>query len=533
MSSKSASRKLLGPGAVFSLKPTLHGRPSDSSLPRTTMNFGPVATLLTFLLLSCVITPCRAQTSKIFQWGFSGNALSTSLPSCRTFGITVKPFTAGNDTHGVPPFYMVAFAIDGTPSTTLIGTSEDNLNWEVNQPVGAQLLLEVVDSQGSSGGVPPNLFTVVAGQTTQCVPPASTDPPFTVTANVTDTLNTCQPWGLTIVGGTPPYNVTLAALNSPIVTNVTMGPDDDAFTFIDRADPNTQLIAAISDLNGRWASGTPIVKTAGSANVDCIGLSSSSGKASLIKAAEQAALAQEESRKRMGVIAGVVVTLVVLLLLGGAGAFLFLRRRKMQRRAREISPRQFEAGGDTTPPFEESGGQILSINAFISPASPTQPRSPKSPGASTFRTPSTTIASVPAAGPSGRRYLSQQDSGSQHSVTTSGGMSIRNPDRPAFTNFPTASVRRSAKEIEAGLATGNSMHSDYSGDAGSDLSVSRPLVERSQSAMAPSGPSGGPRYPARSASVGTPAAEIIYQHQDAGVLRELPPPYADRGSREP
>jgi hypothetical protein len=44
-----------------------------------------------------------------------------------------------------------------------------------------------------------------------------------VVANVTDTLTTCQPWGLTIKGGTPPYNLTLAAVNSPVVTNVTMG----------------------------------------------------------------------------------------------------------------------------------------------------------------------------------------------------------------------------------------------------------------------------------------------------------------------
>lgn len=83
---QSASRKLLGPGAVFSLKPTLHGRSSDSSpslprIQRPAMNFGPVATLLAFLLLSCVITPCRAQTSKIFQWSFSGNVRVLVVPA--------------------------------------------------------------------------------------------------------------------------------------------------------------------------------------------------------------------------------------------------------------------------------------------------------------------------------------------------------------------------------------------------------------------------------------------------------------------
>lgn len=81
-----------------------------------------------------------------------------------------------------------------------------------------------------------------AGQTTQCVTSPSLTPDFTVTANVTKTLQTCQPWGFTVKGGVPPYVISLAALNSPVVTNVTMPHGDDAFTYIDRADPNGQLI---------------------------------------------------------------------------------------------------------------------------------------------------------------------------------------------------------------------------------------------------------------------------------------------------
>jgi len=533
MSSKSASRKLSGPGAV-PLTPSPHGGSSDSfrSRSRPAMNFGPVATLLTFLVLSCVIAPCRAQTSKIFQWQFGGSALSTSLPSCRQFPIQVKPFDPSNNTHGVPPFYMMAFAIGGTPSTTLIGTDESNLSWTVNQPVGTQLLLTVVDSQGSSGGVPPNLFTVVAGQTTQCIPPASNDPPFTVEANVTDTLTTCQPWGIKIKGGVPPYNLTLAAINSPIVTNVTMGPVDDQFTFIDRADPNTQLIAAVSDLNGRWALGTPIVKTKGSSNVDCIGLVSSSGNSTVIAAQEQAALATSNARKKTAVITGVVVTLVVLLLLGGVGFYLYMRRRRMQQSAKELSPRQFEGGSpEAFQEIGETGTQILSINAFIAPSSPTQPRSPKSPGPSVLSHTVSTSAASSGPGPSGRRFVAGPES--NHSVSSQGsGLIVRNPNlnRPAaFSSFPTASVRRSAKEIEAGLATGNSVDSEYYDNSSID-SGSR-VIERSQSAAVPV-PAPSARLPARSASMGASAApgeEIIFQHQDAGVLRELPPPYADRG----
>ncbi|KAF7329007.1 hypothetical protein MVEN_02530800 [Mycena venus] len=543
MSSKSASRTPSGPGAA--LKSTPHGGSSDSFRSRSqrpAMNFGPVATLLTFLVLSCIIAPCRAQTNKIFQWQFAGNALSSSLPSCRSFQIQVKPFNPANNTHGVPPFYMMAFAIGGTPSTTLIGTDESNLQWTVNQPVGksferSQLLLQVVDSQGSSGGVPPNLFTVVAGQTTQCIPAASNDPPFTVEANVTDTLTTCQPWGITIKGGVPPYNLTLAAINSPVVTNVTMGPADDHFTFIDRADPNTQLIAAISDLTGRWAVGTPIVKTKGSSNVDCIGLVSSSGNSTVIEAQEKAALATSNARKKTAVVAGVVVTLIVLLLLAAVGVYLYMRRRKMQER----SPRQFEAGieagieGSSTEAFQETGTQVLSINAFIAPPSPTatsQPRSPKSPGPSVLS--HSVSTSAPSAGPSARRNVAAPESNSSFSSAGS-GLVVRNPNlgrAAAFTSFPSASVRRSAKEIEAGLSTAHSIDSEYYDDS----SIGSRSIERSRSA-AVAGPSAGRGLPtpARSASVGASAApgeEIIFQHQDAGIVRELPPPYADRG-RDP
>lgn len=66
--------------------------------------------------------------------------------------------------------------------------------------------------------------------------------------NVTGRLRTCQPWELRIKGGVPPYNVTLAALGSPVITNVTVGLGDDIFTYINRADPGTKMIAVVSDV---------------------------------------------------------------------------------------------------------------------------------------------------------------------------------------------------------------------------------------------------------------------------------------------
>ncbi|KAF7361276.1 hypothetical protein MSAN_01160000 [Mycena sanguinolenta] len=466
MSSKSASRKLSGPGAVFLLS-TSHGGSSDSfrSRPqRPAMNFDKQNIPMEF---------CR-------ECDFHGAALMSAISDPGVAFQSCKRYSRR------PPFYMMAIPTGGAPSVTLIGDAEDSLNWTVDQPVGSQLLLQVIDSQGSSGGVPPHLFTVVDGQTTQCIPPASNDPPFTVEANVTDTLTTCQPWGIIIKGGVRPYNVTLAAIDSPVVTNVTMGPNDDQFTFIDRADPNTQLIAAVSDLNGRWATGTPIVKTQGSSDVSCIGLVSSSGNSTVIAAQERAAAATSKARKKTAVIAGVVTTLLVLLLLGGVGFYLYLRRRRMQQTERELSPRQFEGG--STEAFRENDTQILSINAFIAPSSP---RSPKSPGPSVLS--HSVSTSAPSSGPSGRRYVSQSGSGSgpesEHSASSNGtGLTVRNPTNrsAAFSSFPTASVRRSAKEIEAGLHTSNSLDSEYF-DGSTDVG-SRLTIERSRSAVAVASP---------------------------------------------
>ncbi|KAF8970972.1 hypothetical protein BDZ97DRAFT_1410986 [Flammula alnicola] len=220
--------------------------------------------LYLFWLLATFVSPSLAQTSKLFQWGFANTALSTSLPTCVSLPIIVKSFDpTTNATNGTPPYYMIAFAVGGTPVTTFIGTDENNLSWTVTQPVGSQLVLSVVDANGSAGGIPPRILNVIPGSTTQCVNTPLLTPEFKVTANVTGNLQTCQPWGFTVKGGVPPYTITLAQPNSPVVTNVTLPFGDDSFTYINRANPGGQLIGAISDFTGRWATGTPIANTQG------------------------------------------------------------------------------------------------------------------------------------------------------------------------------------------------------------------------------------------------------------------------------
>ncbi|KAF8906975.1 hypothetical protein CPB84DRAFT_1675197, partial [Gymnopilus junonius] len=125
-----------------------------------------------------------------------------------------------------PPFYMIAFALNDTPATYFIGTDPTNLTWTVSQPVGSRLALSVVDANGSPGGLASQIFTVV----------------FTTNVTSPEQLTTCDPWGVTIQGGNPPYTVTLVQPNFPDFTNVTVLPGFDVLTYINRANPNSQLI---------------------------------------------------------------------------------------------------------------------------------------------------------------------------------------------------------------------------------------------------------------------------------------------------
>ncbi|TFK71393.1 hypothetical protein BDN72DRAFT_456026 [Pluteus cervinus] len=402
---------------------------------------------------------------------------------------------------------MLALPNGGTPTTQLIGTDPNNLAWTVDQPIGEELMLTVIDGNGNPGGVPPGLFTVIAGQTTSCLSQPTSDlGVFNVTANVTTTLTTCQPWGIRVIGGVPPYNVTLAALNSPVITNVTIGLGDDVFTYIDRADPGTQLIAAVSDFQGRWASGTPLVTTQGSTDVDCIGLVSSTGNST-----EMAASNSNGSSSHRPIIIGVCAALAALLLIGGGViGFIFWKRRQAQQDiedGQDLEPRQF---------FDAPGnpGQVVSMNSFIT-AHPTSPKSNRPMSEmqnfNPYDTPVTTTA--------------PSDFTSASSSSQTGPLR----ERPSFANFPSSSIR-SNKAIEAGYArpqdaaylTATASAPDIAGPSepsGTLLSTTSGSVW--------SGPSTTTHTGAVDA-IQTHDGEVIFQHRDAGLPRELPPPYADR-----
>ncbi|CAA7263778.1 unnamed protein product [Cyclocybe aegerita] len=418
-------------------------------------------------LLSCAFNTCLGQTSGLFQWKFRDFTLSNKLPTC--FPLAISLFDPANPTldnaRGTAPYYMIAFLIGGAPITTLIGTDEDSLSWTVTAPVGSRLALSVVDANGSAGGLPPTIYEVIAGSTTQCVTGTIQTPEFKVTANVTGDLTTCQPWGLAIKGGVPPYNITLVQPNSPIVTNVTIGFGDNHYTYINRATPNGQLIAAISDLTGRWATRTPMVNTKGSSNVDCVGLVSSSGNSTEIAANIAAANTEAEAAKRQrATVTGVAVTIVLLFLIGsGIGVFFYIRKRKRLWQLEEANtlPHQFPLPY-TQIENSASPGQVLSINNFLSTPEPKAlplappPLSKASFLGGRYGTSSplhgieSPLQTSPVDPPVGRALGDDSNSPilPPHAHNRDSG---RSSSRPSFTSFPSTSIRRSVKAIEAGV----------------------------------------------------------------------------------
>jgi len=136
-------------------------------------------------------------------------------------------------------------------------------------------MLSVVDSLGAGGGQPSISITVVgsSGSTTSCIPPQSSTV-LTITPNFTSPVTTCQFLGMQMSGGKKPYNLTLSALYS-ILINITLGPADDVFTYVDRKDPDTQFLVSACDADGVWAKSTQLFQTTSSTDTSCPGLVSS------------------------------------------------------------------------------------------------------------------------------------------------------------------------------------------------------------------------------------------------------------------
>ncbi|KAF5313892.1 hypothetical protein D9619_012998 [Psilocybe cf. subviscida] len=296
-----------------------------------------------FFVVTFVVSVCQGQKSRVFQWQFRDQILPTDVSACGSLPIVVKPFNATfNNTRGVPPYYMISFPVDGMPLTTLIGSDPDNLSWAVGSPIGAQILLSVVDSTGTAGGSIPRLLTVIPGQKMECLlPPSEADPSFTIKSNITATLQTCEPWGITVLGGTPPYTVTLAETDQPVVTNVTMPVGANRFTY-----SWVPKVMVPGQIHTVVRPSVILVVTEGSVNTVCTGEVSSSGVALTIDAededaARQAAAVTAASKRRKALVIVSTVTPVFLLII--VCGYLSYRRRMhiKKKRVAQQSARQY------------------------------------------------------------------------------------------------------------------------------------------------------------------------------------------------
>ncbi|GJE93630.1 hypothetical protein PsYK624_097900 [Phanerochaete sordida] len=454
-----------------------------------------------------------------FQWKFGNNFLDDSFQECQKLPIVVEPLTGADASAvGVPPYYLMAFELNGVPTTTSLGSDLNNLSWQVTHKAGSTLILTILDSNTTTtsagsgvgtGGVSPITYNVTAGTDTSCLytpPDVSTLP--SIHPNFTDTLTTCQPWGLTIKGGKPPYTVVLAALTSPIITNVTMPAEDDVFTFIDRADPNGQLMASVVDASGQWGVSSSTIHTKGSTDVDCVGLVSSSKTTAEIQQESQAAVqaaSDAAHQHTIHLILGLVLGLGIPAILGLALLLYFrYRPRKTANDQRGIwddqdaQPRPWHASGEQTEMREvDAASQYAST-----PRTGKSGYAPDSPSATPFMQ----VTPIPPV------YFDRE---LEATASGSGSRSSQGQSTPAMSVTESGRAR---KHREA-------------------------LQDRPQSAGSSSrGPQPASPRPIRMGTLPPPLLgaaldpedqpDIIIQHRDggSGVVQELPPPYVDRSA---
>ncbi|KAF6744417.1 hypothetical protein DFP72DRAFT_1078791 [Ephemerocybe angulata] len=441
-----------------------------------------------FLFVALFAVAARAQdaarpASRQFQWKWKNDGIGFSLATCTQLGVEVKSWdVTKNDTHGIAPYYMMAFPVGGTPVTKYIGNSDTALVWEVSHAPGTKLLLTVVDSTGSFGGVPPRMFDLVSPPPVSFRNPLlrpSRSPPI---SRQTDSKlashgasRSREEFRLT--------NLSIAAVNSPVITNVTIPSGFDAFTYINRAEPNGQMIIGVADFTGNWASGVPLVSTYGSENYDCVGLVSSNGVASqLAKEAEDRKKAKD--KKRTAIVAGVTVPLVILLLAAiGVGVWWYRRKKQLEK---EPNPQDVEPYAYKEEPLQLPQGMYAN-----------------------------------GTGNSGqsKTAFSMQDSTGPLSYTTHGGGpgspsihgSFAAPSSTAYTSHDSPHDTRGGSSIVTFQPNRN-----LSGKA-AEAAQSVVLAPDSEYAHA----SGSGQQAAN-------GDEIVIQHRDGGTVRELPPPYADR-----
>ncbi|ETW76396.1 hypothetical protein HETIRDRAFT_16106, partial [Heterobasidion irregulare TC 32-1] len=161
-----------------------------------------------------------------------------SLVECQSADIVVQSL-AGESSVGRPPYYMIAYEVNGLATVSPAGSDPARLSWTVDHRAGSDVILSLVDSAGNSGGVAPATYSITDGSSS-CLPSVPAAWPL-INANTTKDLDTCQSLGLVMAGGVPPYTVSIVQLGGS-VRNVTLGSQDNAYTWINQAAPNSDLL---------------------------------------------------------------------------------------------------------------------------------------------------------------------------------------------------------------------------------------------------------------------------------------------------
>ncbi|KAL7278105.1 hypothetical protein ACG7TL_008076 [Trametes sanguinea] len=538
------------------------------------------------LFVHFLLLRCQAQSIHGFNWAFDFQSLN--IQECQTSTVQLKPLNTSSSFVGIPPYYMLALEVAGISSKTFIGNDSTQLSWQNTHHQGAQLLLTVVDSTGSTAGFPSHFYSVIGaspGSDTSCLAPGPTSSTPRITPNVTSSLETCEPWGLTITGGVKPYNITFGQIASGVITEEQMGPVDDVYTYINRADPNLPLMAAVTDATGQWGVSTVAVDTTGSSDTTCGSLVSVSGTTLQVKA--QAAAASAAAHSAAGkadttrIALGITFGLVVPLLAGGLFGLWWWRRRKRQLSQRGVRGQVARSPQEDTerqqhvvrPSLNLDMSQVANVVRVNSQqqrtaswavdtqssASSTRQADRGSPTLTDMTstelhqalpTPYLTSPTLPPAPTFIKSPLTRSPQTPQELIT----LATPNSTSPAVRLSPEARYRKALEALAEAQANRarlqgqtassplRSRTSPVAGPSSSFAAARRPPVQRSRSAGVaqpfPVRPSPIARRAGASLRVPSVAAigddtgpDIIIQHRDGGIVEELPPPYIDRYPR--
>ncbi|TFK95730.1 hypothetical protein BDV98DRAFT_372483 [Pterulicium gracile] len=464
-------------------------------------------------LLAILALPAAAQRTgdepkrdqnNLFRWEFDDNFRSTNIPACETRSMLAQSRDHAPNERGSGPYYLLAIPPGGRPRRYEVGQDPDNLRWTPDFPIDTKVILSLVDRNGGAGGVGglleenDGLYTISTSTNTSCIQEEPAFPPsFKASSIVQNPLYVCGEFPIEVVGGVPPYTFTLLQPTSPKITNFTNTiRTDDAFLYVNRATTGLLLAVAVSDAQ-RFAFGTPFVMVAGSTSPESCEIGS---KPTSIAALEEKRRHEDEQRrqqvedgqrrqqaedeqsrskkKQVAVAVGVTALLVPMCL---AALYWYLRRRWLL-----FATLTGRTAGDPVLASEVGEGSGLPAQEWM---------------------PSTVPLSIVAS-----RTLHRVTPFQAREPTDNSLASTRRTHR-LFTLLTISEAARAKAEESALARQQNSQQQRVGPVASGSGEVGEVAQPPGRDARQPS---------------------IVIQHEDGGaVIRELPPPYADRSERPP